>query len=736
MISKKHPEAIFIQLHTHCNAECINCPFEFTYNSVHPNGRMTDQTWNKILSDIIEMEFEGQVGLYLHHEPLIDKTLFNKIRDINEKTKAHVVLSTNGQLLNEENVKKLMEAKPNKVHLNINSGSKEEYESSMKGLKYETTIQNCKRFIEKGKDLIEIEINCPIIDGFDVDSLKSIFPDVKVNLDYWANSRGGLLPDYYRENKGSRFKVDNYCKQPSQNFNILHDGTTIACCMDWMHETKLDSKNIMHSSILDIYDDIKILEESFKYGDYSKYEMCENCSKEMGFYRLENKKLKILLTNHQLLDYSGSEIYTFTLADLLRRKGHEVVVYTKYFDKINHLFESIPVKITTNIAEINDEKFDIAHVHHNLMAIDIRYHFPNLPMVFLSHGIIPFLEQPPVIDTNINRFLSVSEEVQMNLILQGVEEKNVKVFRNIIDDTKFFPRTQVNEIPRKALILSNKITEKVENIIKDACEQLNIETEFIGRHHTPVTPNELPEVINRADIVFSLGRGVIEAMMCGRIPIIFDVKGGDGIVDPQNLHQLMRKNFSGRTYNKMFNVEELIEEIKKYKKEYGEILSLEAKKLFGSKMVNNLVSEYNDAIANNVSNTLEKKDTQVAETLFSTIEETVRYTKVMHEFRYLNSKKFKNSIREKVEKKLIEISEDFIKEGNIKEAEFFLSYFLNNLNSNSINAANNLAVVWIMQNKFDEAFQLLEQIIVKDPLNEVATENLKFLKEEYAVVHS
>jgi len=193
MISKKHPEAIFIQLHTHCNAECINCPFEFTYNSVHPNGRMTDQTWNKILSDIIEMEFEGQVGLYLHHEPLIDKTLFNKIRDINEKTKAHVVLSTNGQLLNEENVKKLMEAKPNKVHLNINSGSKEEYESSMKGLKYETTIQNCKRFIEKGKDLIEIEINCPIIDGFDVDSLKSIFPDVKVNLDYWANSRGGII---------------------------------------------------------------------------------------------------------------------------------------------------------------------------------------------------------------------------------------------------------------------------------------------------------------------------------------------------------------------------------------------------------------------------------------------------------------------------------------------------------------------------------------------------------------
>jgi len=94
-MTKLHPEAIFIQLHTYCNSECINCPFEFTYNSVHQNGRMSKSTWNKILTDLIEMDYSGQVGFYLHHEPLIDKTLFNKIKDINEKTKAYVVLSTN-----------------------------------------------------------------------------------------------------------------------------------------------------------------------------------------------------------------------------------------------------------------------------------------------------------------------------------------------------------------------------------------------------------------------------------------------------------------------------------------------------------------------------------------------------------------------------------------------------------------------------------------------------------------
>ena len=61
MTNQKHPQAIFVQLHTFCNAECINCPFEFTYNSIHENGRISEGTWNKILSDVKEMDFRGQI---------------------------------------------------------------------------------------------------------------------------------------------------------------------------------------------------------------------------------------------------------------------------------------------------------------------------------------------------------------------------------------------------------------------------------------------------------------------------------------------------------------------------------------------------------------------------------------------------------------------------------------------------------------------------------------------------
>ena len=39
-------------------------------------------------------------------------------------------------------------------------------------------------------------------------------------------------------------------------------------------------------------------------------------------------------------------------------------------------------------------------------------------------------------------------------------------------------------------------------------------------------------------------------MLCGRVPIIFDSDGGDGLVNSDNLSELMKKNFSGKHLSK------------------------------------------------------------------------------------------------------------------------------------------------------------------------------------------
>ncbi len=75
---QRHPDAIFVQLTTGCNAECKFCPHPFTYGAYggHGRGNMPDEIWDELVSQICQEDYQGQVGLYLHHEPLLVKSLF------------------------------------------------------------------------------------------------------------------------------------------------------------------------------------------------------------------------------------------------------------------------------------------------------------------------------------------------------------------------------------------------------------------------------------------------------------------------------------------------------------------------------------------------------------------------------------------------------------------------------------------------------------------------------------
>ncbi len=719
----KHPEAIFIQLHTHCNAKCINCPHEFTYGAIHPKGRMCEKTWQKILSDLQEMDFRGQVGFYLHHEPLIDTTLYDKIRDVNEKTNAFVVLSTNGYLLTEKNIEKLISAGPRKVHININSGDKAEYEHSMK-LEYDQTITNARNFINCAKDKIDIEINCPVIEGYNVQKLREIFPDVKVNLDYWANSRGGLLPDFYHEDKGSRFKMDNYCKQPSVNFNILYDGSVIACCIDWLHESKKDFPNINDVGILTAYNEVMKLEEKFKEGDYSRYEMCKSCSKEMGFYQKEdNIRYKILLTNHQLLHNSGSEILTLTLARSLKKQNCDVTVYSKYLGELSVEFKNDGIEVVKDLKLIKDKKFDLAHVHHNINALEVRNTFPELPIIFFSQGVLPFLEQPPAIDINISHYLAISEEVKANLMKNGIAEEEISVIGNLIDSMKFFPKKQLNENVNNILVVSAKITEEKVNVIKEACKRLNINVRFVGGGFGEVKQEDLIQLIQESEIVISLGRGAIEAMLCGRVPIIFDYQGADGMVTPDTFDEIRKNNFSGRRYGLEYSPEDLINEIKKYKAEYGKILMRKAVENYSAAAVTKkLLKIYAKVLA------AEKSANPVNEELLTafcnTVNETRAYSIKVKDYEYSS----KANLPPNVLKFFLEIAENLINKENYDDAKKLLIKLYHYKESAEV--LIDLAVIEIILQNYNSAAQLLTRALILDPQNEAALENLYYLKDQ------
>lgn len=336
-------------------------------------------------------------------------------------------------------------------------------------------------------------------------------------------------------------------------------------------------------------------------------------------------KMKILISNHHFFRYAGTETYTQTLIKYLSKyEKNEIFFYSHYLNpEIGKWLINQKVHLISSLEDIESIKFDIIHVHHNINVVEIRHYFPNVPIVMQLHGVIPFLEQPPVYNAGINLYLTVSEEVQQNLIKSNVSFKKIKIFRNIIDESQFFETKKVNKKLQKILVFSNYDNIKDEKIIKSACKDLKIELDFIGGKYGQIAYNDLNSFLNNYDLVVTVGRSALETILAGRIPLILKDSLMDGIVTPKNFKEMMKNNFSGRRFSLPLTKENFIKEINKYQSKNVEKLVFLTKNFFGSKLnILNLIDIYNGVIKSKFK---PKFDKRVNEFIFNVIKTTREY---------------------------------------------------------------------------------------------------------------
>lgn len=302
--------------------------------------------------------------------------------------------------------------------------------------------------------------------------------------------------------------------------------------------------------------------------------------------------MKILIATNHLFSPTGSELTVLTLAKTLSNFNHDVFVYSKFQNRqFINLINDSNIKIIADLNLIKKINFDFAYTQHHTSAYDIRINFNNIHIFHACLGVIPNLEQPPKFEINITKYLAISEEVQSNLINHQISPRKIHIFRNIIDSNFFKPLNLINKTPKRALILSYKISEEKVKVIEEACKKFNISTIRPAKKPGELSQASVLQHINNADIVFSLGRGIIESMMCGRIPIIFDYNGGDGIVTPNNIMEYAKYNFSGRKYGYNFSIKDITEQISQYEEKYGlELREISIEKFDAHKNTKNLLN--------------------------------------------------------------------------------------------------------------------------------------------------
>ena len=257
----------------------------------------------------------------------------------------------------------------------------------------------------------------------------------------------------------------------------------------------------------------------------------------------------ILCATNQLR-IGGTETFTVSLVKELEKRGHTVDLFT---------MEPGPTALlmAKNMVSAPKPKYDLILINHITCLRALQR--TEGPKVFTSHGIYPEIEQP--VD-GADHYVGISQEILDH------NDREMDLIHNGIDCEAFKPVKEINEELRTVFCLCQG--EKAKKIVEEACEAAVVDCIILDKREQDIRP-----YIQKADLVVSLGRGAYEAMAAGRNVIVYDTRGytkfqtADGIVTPENADEIIKNNFSGRRYKIPFSVTDMVEELMKYKKEYG-----------------------------------------------------------------------------------------------------------------------------------------------------------------------
>lgn len=263
-----------------CN---LRCPFCATttdnWGPVKP-GYMQMGLFKRIIDEgadnglcSIKLSFRG--------EPMLHQQLPEMVSYAKEKGIMDIYFNTNGTMLREDSIRRLIDAGLDRISISFEGTTKEVYESKRVGAKYEEVIENVRTLRrireEKGVTYPKIRIQTVM--------LPDLKDDFSKYVDFWSELADEVAYlDGRREGPDDNHKgmvADWACPFLYQRMTILWDGTLLPCLMHGVAEFGLMALgNVQEVSIRDMWLSARenMYRDLHKTGQAHKLEACDRCS--------------------------------------------------------------------------------------------------------------------------------------------------------------------------------------------------------------------------------------------------------------------------------------------------------------------------------------------------------------------------------------------------------------------------------------------------------------------------
>lgn len=89
--------SVELEINSMCNRKCPYCP---NVSTQRPSGYMTEALFQKIIADLAQMNFDGNVSYHFYGEPMLDKRLFGFVEyTVRHAPRCRPVIYSNGDFM-------------------------------------------------------------------------------------------------------------------------------------------------------------------------------------------------------------------------------------------------------------------------------------------------------------------------------------------------------------------------------------------------------------------------------------------------------------------------------------------------------------------------------------------------------------------------------------------------------------------------------------------------------------
>ncbi len=282
--NKNFPTCVFIENTNCCNAHCIICPRE---KHARTQGFMDFALYAKLIKEIASHKHIcNRIHLHNFGEPLLDKQFVDRIRLAKKSGIRYTYFVTNASLLTPELSSRLIKAGVDEFKVSFYGVDREEYNSTMCGLDFNTTLANIIEFFRIRKSMRSITPKVKIqymLHKGNIDNKAKFFQMFRTIIDPGVGDTL-VLASLHNVGNGRNYRVlkekaDTVC--PHVAMTILWDGKVVPCCMDFNGMQVVG--DVANNTITEVRNKpgyIK-MREDIRNLNYKNYPLCSHCS--LGF---------------------------------------------------------------------------------------------------------------------------------------------------------------------------------------------------------------------------------------------------------------------------------------------------------------------------------------------------------------------------------------------------------------------------------------------------------------------